>query len=743
MALPGQSVRHRFMLLIALVAIPLAFFDIYLASQGKQRRTVQVSRDLSRTSNAVVEKVSGLIDASNELLTGLSTAKEIKGGDVAACNRMLKEVGARYTKYTNFSMVDREKYLVCSSGPLDKPLFLAKSPNINEAFETGKFAVSPFKFGVLTGKPILVFSEPFFDKEGQMLGTINNGLSLTWLGEYLKTINKLEGEHILVFDGKGTVLASFPVDEYEIGSRLNETDLTSKAYRIGNGTSTFLHNKNERMLAAFATFPRIPNGAHVVSFSSLDDLQSDISRELYQRLLILGLLVFGSLVLGWIGARVLLLNPIDRLIASSLALSRGNLKARSDVPHEAGELGRLGVAFNQMAEALDVRTEALANAKKEAETANKAKSEFLASMSHELRTPLNAILGFAQMMELDPSSPLSQTQKAHVESILAGGQHLLDLVNEVLDLARIEADQINLALEEVDAFEEIKNAVALTVPLAKKRNIEIVDDCACISSKLIRTDPLRLKQILLNLLSNAVRYNRTDGTISVVCRNADDDFVRISVTDTGYGIPDEDRHGIFQMFHRLGADPMITREGTGIGLTVTKLLVERMAGRIGFESVEGQGSTFWVELPLASNEDVIIWSDFLRVGLDPMDRDHQVIISLLNEVTRGKANDVDLDDVIQELLDFTQHHFQREDTIMTICSYPKQSEHQESHRNILKRVIGLAEQWHQDRSQYILKQFHGLLKDWLMGHILTTDAELAAFAKGKGREIKDALKDVK
>ncbi|MBT4890254.1 MAG: PAS domain S-box protein [Rhodospirillales bacterium] len=280
--------------------------------------------------------------------------------------------------------------------------------------------------------------------------------------------------------------------------------------------------------------------------------------------------------------------------------------------------------------ALNITVSVLQDAKNEAEEANLSKSKFLASMSHELRTPLNAILGFAQFMQFDPGHPLSKAQNEHVNHILEGGNHLLELVDEVLDLSKIEAHHLDLSIEEVDAKDVIADCLALSVPLAKHRNISITNACNGKSLPLIQTDRMRLKQCLLNFLSNAVKYNKHGGTITVKAKKTNDGFLKISITDTGLGIPMIEHDSVFQMFYRLDDDPLRAREGTGIGLTVTKLIAERMAGRVSFDSIEGVGSTFWIELPLASNTKVLIWTDTMLTGIDALDKDHQVIVSLIN-----------------------------------------------------------------------------------------------------------------
>jgi PAS domain S-box-containing protein len=238
----------------------------------------------------------------------------------------------------------------------------------------------------------------------------------------------------------------------------------------------------------------------------------------------------------------------------------------------------------------------LKRSRDEAERANQAKSQFLSRMSHELRTPLNAILGFAQLLEMDE---LDEEQKESVEQILKAGRHLLDLVDEVLDIARIEAGRLSLSLEPVDVEQLVAEAWALVRPRADRSGISLRNGADGACDARVRADRQRLKQVLLNLLSNAVKYNRTDGQVEVRCTPGSTaaDRLRISVTDTGPGIPEESMSRLFTPFERLGAERSGV-EGTGIGLAVSRGLVEAMRGEIGADSAPGEGSTFWFELPV-------------------------------------------------------------------------------------------------------------------------------------------------
>ena len=298
-------------------------------------------------------------------------------------------------------------------------------------------------------------------------------------------------------------------------------------------------------------------------------------------------------------------DMLSEIEERTLLLERSN----QEIAREVGERGRaqqevmrlntqLETRVRERTLQLEASNEELIGAKASADKANQAKSEFLSSMSHELRTPLNAILGFAQLLGEDDLPIPARKRKDFTSYILKAGNHLLVLINEVLDLAKVESGTMTLSLEPVALGEVMRECREMVEPAANARRIQLVfahDD-----GLHVLADRTRLKQVVLNLLTNAVKYNRDGGTVVIGASWNDGERVRITIQDTGKGLDSEQLAHIFQPFNRLGQESG-PEEGTGIGLVVTKRLIELMGGEIGLSSTVGVGTVFWIDLKAAES----------------------------------------------------------------------------------------------------------------------------------------------
>jgi NO-binding membrane sensor protein with MHYT domain/CheY-like chemotaxis protein/nitrogen-specific signal transduction histidine kinase len=363
----------------------------------------------------------------------------------------------------------------------------------------------------------------------------------------------------------------------------------------------------------------------------------------------------GLLALAVAGATLLLLCLalvsvfVDRRFEAlaereAIALRNANVELEREIKERLAAEEKLREAHNALEERVIERTRALANANEQlrasaqeledartraeqekvrAELASQAKSMFLSNMSHELRTPLNSILGFAQLLQFNAKDPLTQKQTRQVAQIRKSGEHLLSLIDDVLDLSKIEAGSIKLSIESVAVRPVMEQVVTTLLPLADEASVTIAP-ISVEAGLSVRADRTRLFQVLMNLGMNALKYNRAGGSVSLTAAGGSSGRVRITVNDTGLGIPAERQDELFQPFNRLGAEAG-SIEGTGIGLTITQHLVELMDGTISFTSEADVGTTFAIELPVAAAAAVAPAQVSGSVGLEQRKRGYRLL----------------------------------------------------------------------------------------------------------------------
>ena len=444
------------------------------------------------------------------------------------------------------------------------------------------------------GQPAL-----FLVKQAANGNTIIGEVTPRYLVDLQRSVAFGENGYAAIVDRAGRVIAHPNAEWTESMKDLSQFSVVQKMMDGENGVTRFFSPAaGQDMVAGFNVVPRAGWGVMVPQpRSEVFDQANSISMA---ALTIALLGIAAASFLGWWISGILS-NPMKSMADAAQAVARGDLTSGVQLTSKLRpiEIRRLQASFNQMIDDVGRKNTVLVNLAHEAVVSNDHKSAFISSMNHELRTPMNAVLGFAQLLQSEDT--LTENQKTAIDNILRCGNHLLELIDQMLDLNTIEAGTLPLNMEEIPARDVFNESIHLVQSRASHEGIEVIDQTQGQTLPLLWTDSTRLIQVLLNLLSNAVKYNREGGSVTLSCQQISDEMLRINVSDTGIGISDEMRDRIFEPFERLGHE-LGQIEGSGIGLSITRQIVELLGGKIGFDSIEGEGSTFWVDIRLSRHQ---------------------------------------------------------------------------------------------------------------------------------------------
>lgn len=604
-----SSLRVRLLLLVLLAVIPALGLTLYTNLEERELRKAHVQEHALRLSRVVSADHERLIEEARQLLVTLARLPAVHDRNRAACNALFADLLTQHLSYANLGVTDADGNIFCSALLMTRPVNTADRAWFERAVRTRDFAIGEYQIGRITGKPTVNFGHPVLNDAGHVRAVVFAALDLAWLNELAREAGLPKGSMFTVIDRRGTILVRYPDQREWVGKLMPESlVLKAIAAQQGNGTTEAPGVDGVPRLFSFAPFGGTPQsaGAYVSIGIPAAVAFADANRMLARNLAALGLVAALALAAAWVGGNLFIVRQVQALVGATKRLAAGELSARTGLPRGQGELSQLANAFDQMAESLQQAHELrlleeelrrknyqLEQQNRAIQEANRLKTEFVSMVSHELRTPLTSIQGFAEL--LLEGGEIAGEKRESLTIVKKNADRLLGLINDLLDLARMEAGRIELHRTSLDLARLIREAAGSLRPLIEAKRQRLRLDLGD-ALPAVWADADRVTQILTNLISNAHRYTPVAGSITVAARR-DDRFVRVDVSDTGIGLSPEEQAQLFTKFFRAHDRSPHAAGGTGLGLVITRLLVELHGGQITLSSAPGQGSTFTFSLP--------------------------------------------------------------------------------------------------------------------------------------------------
>jgi len=598
----------RLFLLVILAVVPALVIQAWNEYDQRIARQDDIRQHVVEITRQFGEEIGVLREGARQLLLALAQLDPVKSQQPDTCSALFSKLKSRYVNYSLLGAADTAGRVFCASGPTSLS-WVIDQPFFTRALAQPELAVGNYWVDPADSRRMIHFAERFEDGDGHIAGVVFAGLDLAWLSDHLKERGLSTTASILIADREGNIIARLPHPELFVGQNMRNSH---EGIMDGDEAGWEESAGVDGVMRIFGYVPAAlpPKDFFLSAGQSKAEAFAAIDSATRRGvgLILAGLLA--AIYAAWAGGRKFIRRPIEGLLKVAAEWRNGNYDARADLEDRASEIGRLGSAFDDMADALAARHAAQQRAEEglrhlnvtleariqqrtiELERAAQAKSQFLANMSHEIRTPLNGVVG---MLELVRQTELGPTQQRFLETARRSAETLLSLINEVLDLSKIEAGRVELEHSTFDLRAIVEEVTEAFSNLAYGKGLEL----ACFVPANLPTalvgDPGRLRQILTNLIGNAIKFTER-GEVSVRVHVIELDIssalMSFEVADTGIGIPAEKRKQIFEAFAQ--ADSSTTRRygGTGLGLTIAKHFCEMMGGAIHVVSELGVGSSF-------------------------------------------------------------------------------------------------------------------------------------------------------
>ena len=624
-----MSLTARIFLLVFLAVLPALGIQAYNEYDLRAARAEDIRQQVIQITKQFGAEMGELREGARQLIVALGQLSAVKERQGMACDALFASAKANFKNYSLLGAADANGTIFCSSSPLSYSS-VAEQPFFKRAMATDELAVGNYWVDPSTGQKMIHFAQRFRDEKGQIAGIVFAGLDLDWLSAHLKERGLSPTASILIADREGNIIARLPHPEQLVGKNMRKSH---EAIMDGDKAGWEEAKGVDGIVRIFGYVPAQLPPYDLFLSAGLSKAEAfapiDTATMRGVALILLGLLL--ALYAAYQGSRIFIRRPINGLLAAATEWSNGNFEARAQLKDAGSEFGRLGAAFNDMAAAVSARyaaqkhaeeelrqlnvsledrvsqrtrelalaNEQLAAARDAAETANAAKTAFLAAMSHELRTPLNAIVGFSELIVHEVFGPVQKKYIEFSDSILSAGQRMSNVVGDVLTIAQLEAGTFELEWDDVDLCGMARE----TVDTFQRAHAERLADYhfeASADHILVRADIRSLEQMITKLLSNATKFSETGTPISLSVGIEKDGTARLSVRDNGIGMTEAEAEAATRPFHQ--ADERIARkyEGSGLGLSIVNKLMESHHGRLTIVSKPSEGTEVSLYFPQAS-----------------------------------------------------------------------------------------------------------------------------------------------